>query len=132
MENGVLETITAFLNSDGGTLPIGVSDDGQSLGLGLEGLPNRDKQQLHLVNLMPQRFGAQFPRFVNLSVKHVDGAEVLRVDCQPSPIPVFMAYENQQRFFYVRFGPSSTELPVGDATEYILREFHADGAGVGG
>ncbi|MDZ7796166.1 MAG: putative DNA binding domain-containing protein [Candidatus Marinimicrobia bacterium] len=57
MEYTVLRTIAGFLNTNGGRLIIGVSDDGEPIGLEVDGFPNEDKMTLHLVNIIKSRMG---------------------------------------------------------------------------
>ncbi|MCD6174770.1 MAG: ATP-binding protein, partial [Planctomycetes bacterium] len=47
MEIACLKTMAAFLNSEGGTLLVGVEDDGHILGIGADKFPNEDKFLLH-------------------------------------------------------------------------------------
>lgn len=56
----VLKTIAGFLNAKGGTLLIGVADDGEVLGLDADGFQSEDKLGLHLVNLVKDRIGEVF------------------------------------------------------------------------
>ena len=57
MEFSVLRTIAGFLNTYGGTLTIGVFDDGSPVGLEVDGFENEDKMTLHLINLIKSRLG---------------------------------------------------------------------------
>lgn len=58
MELSVLKTLAGFLNTGGGTLVIGISDDGTPVGIGVDQFPNEDKMSLHLVNIVKTRMGA--------------------------------------------------------------------------
>jgi predicted HTH transcriptional regulator len=60
----VLKTVAGFLNAHGGTLMVGVDDDGKVLGLAADGFPNEDKMGLHLVNLIRDRIGDVFLPYV--------------------------------------------------------------------
>ena len=48
MELAVLKTIAAFLNMNGGTLIVGVSDDGEPVGVEADKFPDEDKMNLTL------------------------------------------------------------------------------------
>jgi predicted HTH transcriptional regulator len=65
MHLAALKTIAGFLNASGGTLVIGVADDGKVLGLAADGFPNEDKMGLHLVNLLRDRVGEMFLPYVH-------------------------------------------------------------------
>jgi hypothetical protein len=64
LEEVALKSIAAFANRGGGTLLIGVSDDGAILGLENDykalGGANKDRYQLHLVHLLKKNFGDTF------------------------------------------------------------------------
>jgi hypothetical protein len=51
IEHAVLKTLAAFLNTRGGTLVIGVDDNGTPLGLEDDGFQSEDKMDQHLANL---------------------------------------------------------------------------------
>jgi predicted HTH transcriptional regulator len=90
MEHVVLKTIAGFLNKDGGTLAIGVADDGAPIGLDRDGFPNEDKMALHLVNLLKDRLGGEHAISVHPRFDDYDGVRVLTVECGRSKSPVFV------------------------------------------
>ena len=57
MEAEILEAVCGFLNADGGTLLVGVANDGTIVGIELDGFPDKDKYVLHFVNLVKDRIG---------------------------------------------------------------------------
>jgi hypothetical protein len=60
MEHSVLKSIVAFLNTDGGTLLVGVDDKGEPLGIKADKFPNEDKYLLHFTNLINSRIGKEY------------------------------------------------------------------------
>jgi len=50
-----LKSVVAYLNTDGGFVLIGVGDDGEVLGLEIDGFANEDKFILHFDNLIQQQ-----------------------------------------------------------------------------
>ena len=58
MELAVLKTLAGFLNTDGGSLIIGVSDDGVPLGIKFDEFKNEDSMNLHLTNIVESRMGS--------------------------------------------------------------------------
>lgn len=59
LELASLKTIAGFLNTKGGTLIIGLADDGTPLGVESDQFPNEDKMNLHLANLISTRMAPQ-------------------------------------------------------------------------
>ncbi|GEM_PF-3124317 len=122
IEHASLKTIAAFLNSDGGTLFVGVNDEGKAVGLEADQFESQDRLFLHLTNLIKSKMGAMSMEFIKLTVEKYDGLEVLRVDCKASTYPVYLKAK-QGEHFYIRTGPSSTDLRVAKIYEYIRVHF---------
>ena len=64
LEQVIVKTVAAFANAQGGSLLIGVDDDGQAVGLSRDyeslGEAGRDPFELHLRNVLNQQLGAAF------------------------------------------------------------------------
>ena len=122
MELAVLKTIAGFLNTHGGTLIVGVSDDGETVGLDSDGFANEDKLHLHLSNLVQSKIGVEYSMSI---APHFDarGAErVLIVRCTKAGGPVFVKDGNSERF-YVRNGAATAELSGKDTQAWIAQRF---------
>ncbi|MBQ8179319.1 MAG: ATP-binding protein [Candidatus Methanomethylophilaceae archaeon] len=118
MEKAVLKTIVAFLNSDGGTLMVGVSDDGAVCGIDLYSFDNRDKLNLHFTNMISSAIGNEFLPYISFRLVDFEEGSVLRVDCGRCRKPVFLR-EGKGELFYVRSGPSSVELTGANMINYV-------------
>ena len=113
-----LKSAVAFMNTDGGTLLIGVGDHGEICGTGPDEFESEDRCRLHLKNLVNQHIGAEFARLIRFQVQEIDGEAVVAVQCERSPKPVFLRHNNKESF-YVRSGPSSAELSSRQVLEYV-------------
>jgi ATP-dependent Lon protease len=120
MEHSVLKTIAAYLNTEGGTLLVGVDDDKNVLGIEKDQFPNEDKFLLYFGNMINDKIGAHYLEQIKWGLKDVQGKKILRVDCKPSPTAVFL---NDGKEFYVRNGPSSRSMAMSDALEYCRKHF---------
>lgn len=118
IELASIKTVTAFLNSQGGTLLIGVTDDGEITGLDDDRFENDDRALLHFTNLLTQHVGVNYQPFVNARAISVDGKTVIRVNCVRADRPAFLI-NGQNEEFYVRSGPASRKLTVRQFYEYI-------------
>ncbi|MGL4962467.1 MAG: RNA-binding domain-containing protein [Inquilinus sp.] len=125
MELAVLRTIAGFLNQQGGTLIIGIADDGSPVGVEADGFPSEDKMALHLVNLLKDRLGGQHALHVHPRFDDYDGVRTLIVSCGAAKSPVFVKDGPAAERFFVRYGPSTQELAGGQAQEYIKQRFPA-------
>lgn len=122
IEYGILKTIVAFLNTEGGNLLIGVEDDGNVLGTDLDQLPTDDKYLLHFSNLINDKIGKEFIDQIGYGLKNIGDKKILRVDCKASSTPVFLKFNGQEES-YVRNGPSSVRLSPSEFHEYAKKHF---------
>jgi hypothetical protein len=123
MEHAVLKTIAAFLNSkEGGTLFIGVNDEGDIVGLDADHFPNEDKLLLHLDNLIKKGLGQSVYVCLKIECDEIEGGRMLAIECKPSEKPVFLK-NGESEEFYIRAGASSPALPPSHAHEYIQQRF---------
>ena len=128
LEEVIVKSVAAFANGQGGTLLIGVDDNGEILGLESDyaglGDIDRDKFELHLRNVLNNHFGVALVttklhvRFHSLADK-----EVCQIDITACTEPVLVKFPDKngqlQERFYVRSGNSSQELSKGDMLAYI-------------
>ena len=123
MENAVVKTIAGFLNTHGGTLIVGVADNGDPVGIDADGFANEDKMSLHLTNLVNTRIGETAWTAIHANFDDHDGARVLVVRCEKARQPAYVA-DGRQQTFYVRTGAATMPLPTDRAVEYIKARFH--------
>ena len=114
-----LKGVTAFLNTDGGIVLLGVADDGTLLGLEVDGFENDDKCRLHFKNLLNQHLGPEYARLVRFELYQLEGKRLGAVECERSPTPVFLRAKNNEEAFLIRTGPSNIELSLSRALKYI-------------
>ena len=125
--DGIVKTIAAFLNTDGGSLLVGVSDSKEITGMKDEmekffkqGGPDlEDNLMKHLKNLLKARIGEEFYPYVDTELVPIESDYVLKVDCKPSDKEVFVS----QKEFYVRTNPATDRLEGRTQSEYIKRRF---------
>lgn len=122
IENAMLKTIAAYLNTDGGTLIVGVSDKGEILGLKNDAFASHDKLKLHVNNMIKDNIGAQFMNLIQYDLFDVDGKIVLKVECSLSDKRVFLK-EGSQEEFYMRNGPSTIKLSGNSLIDYVEKRF---------
>ncbi len=122
VENACLKTIAAFVNSNGGTLLIGVTDNGEICGVEHDLFENNDKMLLHLSSIVRERLSFNVMSLINCQIEMVKRKKVLRVDCEHSPTPVYFRYNNEEHFF-IRTGPATGSLPVSQVYDYIRFHF---------
>ena len=122
MELAVLKSLAGFLNTDGGTLIVGVSDDGTPVGIKTDKFPNEDKMSLHLVNIVNDRMGPEAMIAINIHFDDYKDNRVMFIRCKRSLRPVYVKDDNIERF-YIRTGPSTTELTASQIQSYVKQRF---------
>ncbi|AKB24780.1 protein of unknown function DUF262 [Methanosarcina sp. MTP4] len=127
IEHAVLKTLVAYLNTDGGTLLVGVSNDGEVLGIENEGFPNEDKFLLHFKQLIKQHIGLAYAPLIEYALVPVGEKKILEVDCRKSDEAVFMTPNKKDEEFYIRIGPSSERLTGSKLLEYVGRRYNGNG-----
>jgi predicted HTH transcriptional regulator len=131
LEEVAVKSIASFANGNGGTLLIGVRDDGGIVGLepdfGILG-GNRDKFELHLTNLIIRHFGQAFgARKIRVTFPVVREINICQIEVRRATRPVFVTTSDKRGVpaerFFVRSGNSSQELSPSQVTEYVNERF---------
>ena len=128
VELAVLKSIAGFMNANGGTLLIGVGDQGNILGLKNDRFQNDDDLQLHFWNRVRVCIGPEFTAFLHATIRKIDGTPILRIDCRRALRPVFVKWKETGRekvddLFFVRAGPQTESLTLPQALRYIPDHF---------
>lgn len=122
IEHAALKSIAAFLNSWGGILLVGVNDQKNVTGIEADQFENDDRALLHLTNMVKERLGTHFMQFINCSLETIDSRKIMRIDVSASNLPAYLSNNNEE-YFYVRTGPSTTELKPSRIYDYIDNRF---------
>lgn len=122
----IIKNVAAFMNTAGGTLLVGIDDEGNILGLdadyGVMKKPNPDGFELIFNNAFSKMIGAEFRQFVRLSFPEIEGKTICLIAVQPSTSPVYFSNQGKEQF-YIRAGNASQPLSVSKATAYIQDRF---------
>lgn len=134
LEEVIMKSVAAFANSNGGTLLIGVEDDGSILGLEHDYLSlggvDRDKFELHLRNLLNQQFGtAVVTSKIDIMFHEVEEKDVCQIDVESAKDPLILKTKDKNgqlmEKFYVRSGNSSQEIPLSELHVYMKERFNS-------
>jgi len=117
----VLKTIAAFLNTAGGTLVIGVEDDGHILGLAQDLIMTKgsvDNFEQTLMSLVQRYIGAGIAPFIKNRFEEIDDQTVCVVDVDRAGEPIFMDGPRGKEF-YVRLGNTTRVLDSEETVRYV-------------
>lgn len=118
----VIKTIAAFLNTDGGTLIIGVEDGGNLIGLDYDlstlHRPMTDHFEQVLMNLIDDHIGPEFGRFIKVRFEPINGCLVCMVSVDKAPEPAFV-HTARGREFFARVGNTTHSLDPEETVRFI-------------
>jgi hypothetical protein len=126
LRKAVLKSVAAFLNSDGGTLVIGVEDNGHIFGISKDLMltENSVDKFLNLVNmLICDNIGPEYASQVKTRLDSVDEGQVCIIDIEKSLIPAYLNTYNQKEFF-VRMNNTTRSLDPEETVKYINQNFN--------
>jgi type I restriction enzyme R subunit len=123
MEDAIVKTVAAFLNTDGGTLLIGVGPDRSIVGLELDYLHVKPQNGDGFVNWLTTHLAnalgaAAVMRTRGRVVPH-GGAELCRLDVARSSQPIWAKTSKAARVFFVRMNNSSRSIPDEELGGYL-------------
>lgn len=122
----IAKTVAGFMNANGGTLLIGVSDTGEALGIeaDIASLSKKsiDGFELHLRDSLKNFLGVGIGINIRLEFINYDGKVIARLDCARHTMPVYFQ-DGERREFYVREGNRTQPFDVRSAYEYISSRF---------
>ena len=123
IEFSALKTLSAFLNSDGGILLLGINNEGKILGIEQDKFPDTDKFNLYLISIIKERIGKKHFHLIEIQNNSIDNKTIIKISCKKSKKPIFLKSNLNEEEFYVRMGPSSAQLKGSELVEYINRRF---------
>ena len=133
LELVIVKSVAAFANGQGGTLMIGVKDNGEVIGLEHDYISldaDSDKYERHLRGVLSNHLGVSYVA-AKIRVRfHIDGdgLEVCQVDVLPAQQPIFITMRDKGgqpvEKFFVRSGNSSVSLTLTDMNAYINQRFN--------
>lgn len=131
-EFDVMRTIDSFLNTEGGVLIIGQSDDKSIIGLDMDytklkgDRENFDKFRSHLRKLIKDKYfqNAIVWDFIGIERFKMKDKDICILDICKSNIPIFVYNDNGYQSFYIRQTDSSTKLEKSELSFYIMRHFY--------
>ena len=121
--------MAAFLNSSGGTLGIGITDDGDILGLQPDldfKHQDLDGYQNWLTTLLINSLGGgTVGALVNLRIEPAGTEVVCLVDVEPSSKPVYAKTTKGDQCFYVRISNTTRMLEGPELVTYVDQHFES-------
>lgn len=124
VEHMVIKSIAGFMNAEGGTLLIGVTDAGEIFGIEtdlktLGKKQDRDGFALWLNGVLDNLLGPTAAASVRISFEDLAGGTICRVDVAPGKGPRFVRGSKGGADLYVRLNNATRLLNTAEALEYV-------------
>ncbi len=123
IEDAIVKTVAGFLNTDGGTLLIGVGPAGQVIGLDHDYQrvkpPNGDGFVNWLTTHLVIAIGHAAVMRARARITVHNSHEICRVDVAKSSQPVWAKTSKEERVFFVRMNNSTRTLPDAEVPAYL-------------
>lgn len=131
LEKVIVKTVAAFLNTNGGTLLVGVDDAGVVVGLQhdyktMGRKQNRDGYENWLTTLLLDAYGKDKSPLIQISFHQVEGHDICRIDLEKSPQPIYVKDDKGEHLF-IRTGNSTRLLSTREAVEYVKNNWSSGG-----
>lgn len=130
IEWAIVKTLAGFMNGSGGSLLVGVTDDGTFTGIEqdfalLGKKQDSDGWELWLTDRISSSLGKVAAADLRTTICAVEGYTIARIDVGPAAAPVFAATikGEKRQVFFVRVNNSTQELSGQEAHEYQRRRW---------
>jgi len=123
IEDAIVKTVAGFLNTDGGTLLIGVNDDHQVIGISSDLSLVKPANADGLVNWLTTHLISALKHSAVMRTRaridQLPGGEICRIDVARSSAPVTALMSDGTKAFWVRMNNSTRSLPEPEIAEYV-------------
>jgi membrane protein YdbS with pleckstrin-like domain len=127
VERASMKTIVGFLNADGGTLVVGVTDNGKVVGIEPDvmslGRKDIDGFENYITTVIKAMIGIKFRRFVSIRFEKVQDLTVCVINVEPANTAAYLRDNNKTEEFFVRTGNSTTPFSMSEAQDYIRHKW---------
>lgn len=121
-----LKAVAGLMNAEGGTLLIGVADDGSVVGLrrDLDTFTDTrhdpvDTFQNWVVSRLGSSLGMDKAALVRVGIESVKDGLLCRIDVQQGGLPAYLSHKDEDGALYVRFGNTTRRLNTEEAVSYV-------------
>lgn len=122
LQTVIAKTLAGFLNSEGGVLLIGMTDNGSIYGIekDIETLSRKDKDgfEQNLTQIIENHLGKISISYLKTKFIEKNNLTVCLIEVKPSPEPIYLKNKDKKEF-YVRLNNTTKPLDVEDTTKYI-------------
>ena len=126
ISESLVKTVAGFLNAGGGTLAVGIADDGEIVGI----QPDLDKKNMNgdryvnsITNLIERSLGTLAASLAKIRLEDVEGTQVAVVKVAPSTEAIYAKTSKGNGIFFVRVNNSTRILKGPDLVGYVKQRW---------
>ena len=128
----IIQTLSAFMNLNGGTVFCGVEDNGAIIGLDAS-TSDVDNFKRSITSAVQRNLGSFFATQLSFDIEELDGKMVFRIDTPPAKSPVFYRDKDkkgvEQEVFYIRTGSANIRIKKSsEIIKYVEDRYRFSGA----
>ena len=133
LEQVAVKTVAGMLNDQGGTLLIGVADDGTPVGLDDDYAQVRPTNADGYINWLDTLFentiGHAGASRLQIRINPLSGHDICRIDVPSSSRPIWVKNKSGDDILYQRRNNSTRQVPPTEAAQFIAERFSSEHAG---
>ena len=115
--------MAAFLNTKGGHVLIGVSDDQKVTGIEVDDFRDAESYVRKISQTIASALGEVAATLTKIEIHEHEEKQVCVITCEKSDQPIYCDYKNFGQQTFVRYGNITAEPPRSEWVEYCKHHF---------
>jgi predicted HTH transcriptional regulator len=118
-----LKEVAAFLNTEGGVVLVGVSDDQRITGIEHDDFKDPESYVRKISQVIASTLGEVAATLTQIEIHEYDGKKICAVKCEKSTKPIYCEFKNFGQQTFVRYGNVTSEPPRKEWADYCEHHF---------
>ena len=123
IRHAFLKEVAAFLNTKGGTVLVGVSDDQRVTGIECDNFRDTESYERTMSEVIASSLGEVAATLTQIKIHDYDGEKICAVKCEKSPKPIYCEFKNFGQETFVRYGNVTSKPPPKEWVAYCKLRF---------
>lgn len=123
IRHALLREVAEFLNTEGGVILIGVSDDQMVTGIECDDFKDPESYIRKIMLVIAAALGETAATLTQLEIHEYDGEKICSVKCVKSTKPIYCEYKNFGEETFVRIGNVTKQPPRKEWMDYCHHHF---------
>jgi TPR repeat protein len=123
IRHAFLREAAAFLNTEGGAILVGVSDDQKVIGIERDDFKDAENYIRKISQVVASALGELAATLTDVSIHEHSGQKICVVLCAKSPKPIYCDFKKFGQQTFVRYGNVTAQPPPSEWVEYCKYHF---------